>query len=50
MSHLVLNLDHMYYNIWHELFEIHCNAYDVSDHLEHPLRNIPEYKLNRCNR
>ena len=33
---LVLDLDRMNYDIWRELFELHCIGYGVANHLEPP--------------
>ncbi|KAL7601468.1 hypothetical protein Lser_V15G25908 [Lactuca serriola] len=37
---LILDLDRMNYDIWRELFEIHCIGYGVKDHLEPPKEKI----------
>ena len=37
---LVLYLEQMNYDIWRELFEIHCIGYGVDDHLRPPVEPI----------
>lgn len=39
---LVLDLDQMNYDIWRELFEIHCINYGVDHHLQPPRQNTVE--------